>query len=833
MQTIIRKIVGDPQQKLIKHFQPSVDAINALESQFESQSDEDLVSNTEKFRKRLQNGETLDDILPEAFSVVRECSKRVLKMRHFDVQLIGGMVLHTGCIAEMKTGEGKTLMSTLPAYLNALEGKGVYIVTVNDYLAKRDSEWMAQIFNYLGLSVGLIQNNMSPQDRLEAYKADITYGTNNEFGFDYLRDNLAWDLDQCSQTRRHYAIIDEVDSILIDEARTPLIISGPIEDSTSKYLKLSMVVKTLKNEIDFTLEEKHKNVVLTDSGVDKLEKELNVENIYTVENMDIAHMAVQCLRAIHLYKKDVDYVVKNGEIYIVDEFTGRLMEGRRYSDGLHQSIEAIEGLKIREESQTLASITFQNYFRMFDKLAGMTGTALTEASEFENIYSLSVSPIPTNKPMIREDKSDVVYKTKDEKYKAIVNDIAKLNKEGKPVLVGTIAIETSELLSRMLTKKGVIHTVLNAKQHEKEADIISSAGKKGAVTIATNMAGRGTDIVLGEGVVSCGGLHVIGSERHESRRIDNQLRGRSGRQGDPGWSRFYVSLDDELMRLFGSDRIARVMDRLGVPSDTPIEHGLISKSIEKAQSKVEKYHFGMRKQILQYDDVMNKQRESIYGIRRRMMELKKVEELTKEIIRDLVSTILSEVEAEKTKGISISCVDQLKAIFPIENISSYKGKKYNEVIKSEIIDLCHSFYKSRRDEYPAGLFDEVVTKRVFMMNLDRKWVDHQSNMDVLREGIGLRAYGQRDPLIEYKREAFDLFRSLLFDIYQESWQLINRAALVSEDEKSLKKPQEMSLNMSGNNKKLEDETPKVSEKTGRNDPCHCGSGKKYKKCHGS
>jgi preprotein translocase subunit SecA len=835
IKTLIRKFIGDPQEKLTKHFQPSVDAINALEARFEAQSDDELKSNTDEFRKRLQEGTSLDDILPEAFAVVREGSKRVFKMRHFDVQLIGGMVLHKGCIAEMKTGEGKTLMSTLPAYLNALEGKGVYIVTVNDYLAKRDSEWMGELFTFLGLTVGLIQNDMDPPKRLEEYKSDIVYGTNNEFGFDYLRDNLAWDLSHCSQTRRHYAIMDEVDSILIDEARTPLIISGPVDDSTDKYIKLSKVVKLLKKETDFTVEEKHKNIVLTEPGIDIIEAELNIENIYTVENMGIAHMAVQCLRAIHLYKIDVDYVVKDGEVHIVDEFTGRLMEGRRYSDGLHQAIEAIEGLRIREESQTLASITFQNYFRLFNKLAGMTGTALTEADEFENIYGLSVSPIPTNKPMIRQDVADVVYKTKEEKYKAVVKDITALNKEGKPVLVGTIAIETSELLSKMLTKKGIVHTVLNAKHHENEADIISKAGQNGAVTIATNMAGRGTDIALGEGVRDLGGLHVMGTERHESRRIDNQLRGRAGRQGDPGWSRFYVALDDELMRLFGSDRIARVMDRLGVPSDTPIEHGLISKSIEKAQSKVEKYHFGVRKQILQYDDVMNKQRESIYSIRRRILELKNVEEFSREMITELISTILSEVESAKTKEITSNCIDRIKVIFPLENLNPYQGKKLNEVIQNEITDLCHKLYLAKRNEYPPGLFDQLVTKRILMMNLDRKWVDHQNSMDALREGIGLRAYGQRDPLIEYKREAFDMLQALLFDIYQESWQLINRAALVNQNDEQLKQPEEMALNVTSTSKGSQPvkEVDETSDKLGRNDPCHCGSGKKYKKCHGN
>ena len=813
IQTLIKKVFGDPQTKLIKYFQPSIDKINNLESTYSSLSDEQLQNKTNELKNELKSGKTLDEILPDAFALVRESSKRILGMRHFDVQLIGGMVLHKGCIAEMKTGEGKTLMSTLPAYLNALEGNGVYIVTVNDYLAKRDSEWMGKLFEFLGLSVGLIQSNMSAEDRIKAYDADITYGTNNEFGFDYLRDNLAWSLSQCCQKRRHYAIIDEVDSILIDEARTPLIISGPVENSTEKYVNVSKVAKTLKKDEDFSLEEKHKNVTLTDSGIDKIEAALNIDNIYTVDNMEIAHMSVQCLRALHLYKKDVDYVVKDGEVHIVDEFTGRLMEGRRYSDGLHQAIEAVEGLSIKEESQTLASITFQNYFRMFNKLAGMTGTALTEATEFENIYGLSVSPIPTNKPMVRNDVADVVYKTKEEKYKAIVRDIEILHKEGKPVLVGTIAIETSELLSKMLTKKSIMHTVLNAKHHEKEAEIISKAGQKGAVTIATNMAGRGTDIVLGEGVKEVGGLHVIGSERHESRRIDNQLRGRSGRQGDPGWSRFYVALDDELMRLFGSDRIARVMDSLGVPADTPIEHGLISRSIEKAQSKVEKYHYGIRKQILQYDDVMNNQRESIYGIRSRIMIFEDSNTLCRETIGDLVRSILSEAEQDKTKVINEGVVKHLETIFPIVNAKDLVGKKLTEALISSTIEACFQLYVQKKAEYPDGLFDEVVTKRILMMNLDRKWVDHQNNMDSLREGIGLRAYGQRDPLIEYKREAFDMFHSLLIDIYEESWQLILRATLVDQDNAPIQKNRLMSLNVSDSKK--ESSSKKKNDKNKR------------------
>lgn len=786
LQTIYKTIFGDPNEKQVQQIVPIVAQINSLESSVSILSDEELRAKTDSFKVRLAAGETLDTILPEAFAVVREASKRVLGMRHFDVQLMGGIVLHQGKIAEMKTGEGKTLASTLPAYLNALEGNGVYIVTVNDYLAKRDSESMGKIYSFLGLSVGLIQANLETETRVAAYACDITYGTNNEFGFDYLRDNLSWDLGQCCQLRRHFAIIDEVDSILIDEARTPLIISGAAQVSSERYLPISKIVKSLEKETHFTVEEKHKNIILTEAGIQEIESKLNLDTIYSLENMEIAHMAVQCLKAQYLYKRDVDYVVKEGEVLIVDEFTGRILEGRRYSDGLHQAIEAVENLSIREESQTLASVTYQNYFRMFPKLAGMTGTAATEADEFNSIYSLSVVQLPTNQPMIRADNADLVYKTKEEKFKAIIEEIVTVHTLGQPVLVGTISIESSEKLSKLLKAKGITHNVLNAKYHEREAEIIAKAGQKDAVTIATNMAGRGTDIVLGDGVTELGGLYVIGSERHESRRIDNQLRGRSGRQGDPGKSRFYVALDDDLMRMFGSDRIARVMDTLGVPGDTPIEHPLISRSIEKAQSKVEKYHFSIRKQILQYDDVMDKQRKTIYGIRHQILDAAKISQKIKEMISEYVQKRIAElyptpnipVDAEELEEFA----RELKVIFPINNLSEIVKNTDRAILAADLSEGFIKLYEARKAELPEGLFDAVICRRAILMTLDRRWMDHLHNMDILREGIGLRAYGQRDPLIEYKIEGFEMFQQLLLDVSEESLTMINKAELVIQEE---------------------------------------------------
>ena len=827
--------MGDPHAKVIAPFWPIVAEINDLEADMSILSDEALKQKTQTFKQRLNEGETLDDLLPEAFAVVREASKRVLGMRHFDVQLIGGMILHQGKIAEMKTGEGKTLVSTLATYLNALEGKGVYVVTVNDYLAKRDSESMGQLFGFLGLTTGLVVPSISAQARIEAYACDITYGTNNEFGFDYLRDNLVYEAAQCCQTRRHYAIIDEVDSILIDEARTPLIISGPVQDSTHKYAQISQIIKTLKKETDFTVDEKHKNVVLTEAGVESIEKALNLDSIYSVDNMDIAHMSVQCLKAIHLYKKDVEYVVKDGEVLIVDEFTGRILDGRRYSDGLHQAIEAIEGLSIKEESQTLATITFQNYFRMFPKLSGMTGTALTEEAEFGKIYNLDVVPVPTHRNMIRKDLADVVYKTKEEKFKAIVADIQNLYEKDQPVLVGTISIENSELLSTMLKRKGIPHSVLNAKYHEREAEIISKAGHRKTITIATNMAGRGTDIMLESGVAELGGLYVMGTERHESRRIDNQLRGRSGRQGDPGTSRFYVSLEDELMILFGSDRIATVMDKLGLPADTPIEHPLISKSIEKAQSKVEKYYFSMRKQILEYDDVMNRQRDTIYTLRRIFLEEQNLGPKINELLEELITTFYDmfcqspKPEDQDQEGF----LNRLETTFPIRELTQAVGNlQGKDTTIRTFTEALFGVYNHKISEYPAGIFEEIVTKRIFLGTLDRKWVDHLHQMETLREGIGLRAWGQKDPLIEYKMEAFDMFKELLISISEESFQLIFRASLVIEGQDDMVLPEAPErLEMYDNRSDImQPITKSDEEKTQRNELCGCGSGKKYKKC---
>ncbi len=826
----LTRLLGDPVRRNMKRYQPLVDRVNGFELSMQSLSDESLQAQTQVFRQRLSEGASLDSLLPEVFAVVREASKRTLGFRHFDVQLIGGIVLHEGKIAEMKTGEGKTLTSTLTAYLNALTGQGVYIVTVNDYLARRDYEWMGKIFRFLGLTVGLIQSNMGSMDRIHAYQSDITYGTNNEFGFDYLRDHLAHDISHCCQRRRHFAIIDEVDSILIDEARTPLIISGPTQDSPAQYVSISQLAKKLQKDQDFTLDEKHKNVILTEEGIETLEEALGLESLYSIQNMDTAHIVLQCLKALHLYQKDVDYVVKNGEVLIVDEFTGRILDGRRYSDGLHQAIEAVEGLRVKEETQTLASITFQNYFRMFPKLAGMTGTAKTEETEFVNIYNLPVVLVPTHQPMVRQDLPDLVFKSKKEKYQAVVEKIRELHAKGQPVLVGTIAIETSELLSVMLNRMGVPHSVLNAKYHEKEAEIISQAGQKATVTIATNMAGRGTDIVLGENVKELDGLFVLGTERHESRRIDNQLRGRSGRQGDPGRSQFFVSLEDDLMRLFGSDRIAGLMTTLGVPEGMPIEHGLITKSLERAQSKVEKHHFSVRKQILQYDDVLNKQRETIYTLRDRILEKRDLDAYIREIISDIVTARLQEFfpkgydpETDTLTEFLIS----LQTPFPAPLLETFRLSTPHGAITEELTEYLYAYYLNRKTQYPDGIFLELV-KMILLRSLDLKWMDHLHNMDALREGIGLRAWGQRDPLIEYKMEAFDLFQDLLLHVGIEAIELIYKAEIVEAPPEAPVQPflDEASYTISSADPTVAD----ASDKVGRNDLCPCGSGKKYKKC---
>ena len=750
LQTIQRYV----KQRQLKPYYATVSRINAMEPVIQALSDDALRKKTDELKATLAAGKPLESILVEAFAVVREAARRVLGMRHFDVQLIGGIILHNGNIAEMKTGEGKTLVATLPAYLNALSGHGVYVVTVNDYLAKRDCEWMGAVFEFLGLSVGLIQSDMAPDDRLKAYACDITYGTNNEYGFDYLRDHLATHRDDCCQTRRHFAIIDEVDSVLIDEARTPLIISGPVNDSTSRYSKVVKACRSLIIDTHFTCDLKHKNIVLTEAGNEALEQKLKLDSIFSVESMSYAHMAVQCLRAMHLFKKDVDYVVKEGQVVIVDEFTGRLMDGRRYSDGLHQAIEACEHLKIQKESQTLASITFQNYFRMFPKLCGMTGTAVTEADEFRTIYGLNVVEIPPNRPLQRTDRADLVYKTRAGKYAAIVERVRALYAEGRPVLVGTISIEASELLSKKFKETGIPHTVLNAKHHSREAEIIANAGQEKAVTIATNMAGRGNDIKLTDTVVDLGGLAIIGTERHESRRIDNQLRGRAGRQGDPGSSEFYVSMEDDLMKLFGSDRMKAMMDRLGMDDTMVIEHGLVNRSIAKAQQKVEQHYYSARKQVLQYDDVVTQQRQTIYDIRDAIL----MHDNTLAYMRGFIDALLNQPAFDS-------------ALF---------GDVFTKPSDHESVsDAYYRQLKTHFSGHPDAVVSDVI-RYIVLRTLDRKWVDHLQAMDALREGIGLRAWGQKDPLIEYKKEAFELFRELLMGIRFESLAVMMRVILKFE-----------------------------------------------------
>jgi preprotein translocase subunit SecA len=822
-------LLSETDEKKLKKTQPIVQRINSFEEAMKSLSDEQLRAKTSEFKQRISKGESLDSLLPEAFAAVREASVRTIGLRHFDVQLVGGMVLHQGKISEMKTGEGKTLVATLPVYLNALEGKGVHIVTVNDYLAKRDSEWMGPIYKFLGLEVGIIQHDMDYAERKNAYGADITYGTNNEFGFDYLRDNMAVTLEQCVQRELHYAIVDEVDSILIDEARTPLIISGMVEESVEGYYKANDLAKKLSKTSDFTVDEKTKNAVLTEAGIKKTEKLLGVESLFDIANMEIAHQILQSLKAWHLYKRDIDYVLKDGEVIIVDEFTGRLMVGRRYSDGLHQSIEAKENVTIQEESQTLATITFQNYFRMFKKLAGMTGTAKTEEGEFWKIYRLEVLEVPTHKKMIRSDQNDVIYKTKKEKFNNVADEIAKLYKEGRPVLVGTVSIENSELISEILKRRGIPHNVLNAKHHEREAEIVAKAGQKNAVTIATNMAGRGTDIVLGEGVAGRGGLHIIGTERHESRRIDNQLRGRTGRQGDPGSSRFYVALEDELMKLFGSDRISGVMERLGMEENTPIEHTLISRAIENAQKKVEQYHFNIRKQVLEYDDVMNKQREAIYGLRRRILEARDLKQKAFEMIDQLVKGYLEAFIPEKAdwdiEGLKKAVTELLPA-----DISNLEGYKDREGIRSALEKMLKEAYESK-EKFVGSAAMREIEKLVMLKEIDTKWIDHLHNMDILREGIGLRAWGQRDPLIEYKIEGYKMFQEMMDAARQEIISMIYKVQVIKEGEEELLQ-KKRNVTYGEPTRVSRSSAVRKTDKIGRNDPCPCGSGKKYKKCCG-
>lgn len=760
----VQRLLGNNTERELKKMWPIVRQINALEDNVSGLSDASLQAKTAEFKQRLADGETLDDLLPEAFAVVREASRRVLGMRHFDVQLLGGMVLHRGNIAEMRTGEGKTLVATLPVYLNALTGKGVHVVTVNDYLATRDSEEMGQVYRFLGLSVGLIVHDLSYEQRRRAYNSDITYGTNNEFGFDYLRDNMVVSKEQMVQRPLHYCIVDEVDSILIDEARTPLIISGPGEKSTELYSTLAGIVARLEKD-DYTMDEKQKTIAPTESGVAKVEKMLGVKNMFDQEHLELNHLVIQALRARFMMHRDKDYVVKNGEIVIVDEFTGRLMFGRRFSDGLHQSIEAKENVKIQGESKTLATITFQNYFRMYDKLGGMTGTAKTEEDEFNKIYKLDVYVIPTNKPAIRKDLPDVIYKTKNAKYRAVVREVLKRHATGQPILVGTTSISQSEILSQLLNKEHVVHNVLNAKFHEMEAEIIKNAGQRDMVTIATNMAGRGTDIKLGDGVAALGGLMIIGTERHESRRIDNQLRGRAGRQGDPGTTQFFLSLEDDLMRIFGSDNIAKFMDRLGMDEDEPITHSMITKSIEKAQKKVENHNFEIRKYVLEYDDVMNQQREVLYGQRRQVLVADSLRDTILNMVDDIILSALNKYANEKLypeEWDFAGLLQQMEQYFvpkgsvTVEELENLSRPEVQDKLKAIAVHL----YDAREAEIGSDTMRQLE-KAIMLRVVDSKWMDHLDAMDALKEGINLRAYGQKNPIVEYKFEAYEMFEEMI------------------------------------------------------------------------
>lgn len=836
LEGLLKKIFGDPNEKELKEIGVIVDKINALEKDMVGLSSANLAAKTADFKVRLSKGETLDDILPEAFAVVREAAKRVLGMRHFDVQLIGGCILHRGKIAEMRTGEGKTLVATLPAYLNALTGKGVHVVTVNEYLARRDSEDMGRVFKFLGLSVGLIAHALDYPDRKAAYAADITYGTNNEFGFDYLRDNMVVDEDQMVQRPLNYCIVDEVDSILIDEARTPLIISGPGEKSTDLYKVLAQVVAKMDEGEDYTVDEKLKTVAPTEIGIAKAEKMLGIENMYDTEHgVDFSHQLMCALKAKAIMHRDKDYVVKDGEVIIVDEFTGRLMFGRRFSEGLHQAIEAKEGVKVERESQTLATITFQNYFRMYEKLSGMTGTAKTEEQEFQKIYGLDVVVIPTNKPMVRIDYPDVILKTKRAKYKAAVNEIEECHKSGRPVLVGTTSIAQSEELSAMLKRRGIPHNVLNAKYHEKEAEIISGAGQYGAVTIATNMAGRGTDIVLGEGVPELGGLHIIGTERHESRRIDNQLRGRCARQGDPGSSKFFLSLEDDLMRLFGSDNISSIMDKLGMEEDEPIEHKLVTRSIESAQKKVEARNFAIRKQVLEYDDVMNQQREVIYAQRKKILQQANLRDTIMDMIHKVVDRTMAmyappEVYSEDWDlQALIAYAEEFYAPADLLQID-YLQNLSREELEEYLHKVADEHYAEREDAITPELMRELENL-VMLKVVDNHWMEHLDSMDLLREGVGLRAYGQKDPLVEYKFEAYDMFQAMIDAIQDDVVRYIYRVNVVAQP-KVENRLENASTNNPGEGDDIKKQPLVKGETTGRNDLCPCGSGKKYKNCCG-
>jgi len=836
---LLTKVFGSKNERELKKINPIVEKINALEPQMQSMSDEALKAQTPLFKERLNNGESLDDILPEAFATVREASIRTLQMRHFDVQLIGGIVLHQGKIAEMKTGEGKTLAATLPAYLNALSGKGVHIITVNDYLARRDTEWMGHIYKFLGLSMGCILHGLNDDERNAAYSSDIAYGTNNEFGFDYLRDNMKFDIDTVVQKELNFAIVDEVDSILVDEARTPLIISGPAEKSTELYHLVNGIIPRLVSERDFTVDEKARSAMMTEEGIAKAEQLLKVDNLYDPKYIEILHHVNQALKAYTLFKRDVDYIVKNGEVIIVDEFTGRLMPGRRYSEGLHQALEAKENVKIENENQTLATVTFQNYFRMYNKLAGMTGTADTEAAEFKKIYDLDVMVIPTNQSMIRIDNPDVIYKTRKEKFDAAINEIVELNKKGQPVLVGTISIDISESFAKKLKKRGIKHSVLNAKNHEKEAEIISLAGQQGAVTISTNMAGRGTDIVLGEGVTDLGGLHILGTERHESRRIDNQLRGRSGRQGDPGSSRFYLALEDDLLRIFGGERITGIMEKLGMEDDEPIENKLISKAIENAQAKVEGHNFDIRKQLLEYDDVMNQQREVVYRQRREALNGKSLKPAIEEMIGDKAEEIAYGFTDEKAHPEEWDWKGLKKAVFKQFNFRMDKidDDTMDGLTREGLVQLIADSSLTVYNEKEAFVGSEEfrhLERIVMLQTVDNLWKDHLLSMDHLKEGIGLRGYAQQDPLIVYKKEGFELFQEMISRIKEETLGILYRIQ-ISEPQNiaDLQQPKEQELVFSsGDEPAKKNPVKRTEKKVGRNAPCPCGSGKKYKKCCG-
>ena len=846
IQNVLTKVFGSKNERVLKQIKPLIKQINELEESIKALDDSSLAAKTVEFRERLAKNEPLDALLPEAFAVMREAALRVLGERHYDEQLVGGVILHQGKIAEMKTGEGKTLTSTLPVYLNGLTAKGVHVVTVNDYLASRDAEWMGKVYRFLGLTVGKIVHGLDDTERREAYAADVTYGTNNEFGFDYLRDNMKFELSEFCQRGFNYAIVDEVDSILIDEARTPLIISGPADISTDLYKSVNKIMSNFKEDEHYTVDEKARQVALNEEGVSLAEELLGVDNLYDPSAIEQLHHLNQALKAHVLFKRDVDYIVKDGEVIIVDEFTGRTMEGRRYSDGLHQALEAKEHVKIEKENQTFASITFQNYFRMYEKLAGMTGTADTEGPEFKKIYNLDVVVMPTHMPMIRVDYADVIYKNEAAKYRAVIREIQEKHAKGQPVLVGTVSIDVSEKISAMLKKVKVEHEVLNAKQHDREAEIIAGAGQLGKVTIATNMAGRGTDIKLGPGVTDVGGLHILGTSRHESRRIDNQLRGRSGRQGDPGSSRFYLSLEDDLLRIFGSGRISGIMEKLGMEEDEPIEHGMISKAIENAQRKVEGHNFDIRKHLLEYDDVMNKQREVIYRQRREVLKGDDVAAILKDMTEDLINAVVDEFSNERSASEDWKWEgfeERMVEYFHIQpNLSEEERKDMEQAaFREKIEDLVRRAYAAQEERHGAEV-QRHLEKVILLQMVDTHWKDHLLSMDHLKEGIGLRGYGQKNPLDEYKKEGYELFMHMIETVKIQTVATIMRVRVVQEDdvermeeERRQRQEREMRLNRgpAGSEAGAQQPQRRDGDKIGRNALCPCGSGKKYKKCCGA